>query len=214
MKTTYVITFAALIAGAGWCAAAETAIFDRNGRMTSMFYSGEESAFAAACRFPRAMGAERLSRRLRRAGAAGRERRASSPPKGAPRACGRQSRKRVGGPGSIWKSRRTPTSISQAFITPWICPKPSFQAARQICGQHPGGVGFSARSQAHYPGVLHWNRFGDCVHGRARAEIHDQPGPARGRSRWGTGGTVWAAGCTPPPSRCMRDGWRLRRPRR
>jgi hypothetical protein len=42
MKTACVVTFAALIAGAGSSAAAESAIFDRNGRMTSMFYSGEE----------------------------------------------------------------------------------------------------------------------------------------------------------------------------
>ena len=44
MKAKRVVTFAALIAGTGWYAAAENALFDRNGRMTSMFYSGEELA--------------------------------------------------------------------------------------------------------------------------------------------------------------------------
>ena len=52
MKAKCVGAIAAMIAGAGWCAAAETAIFDRNGRMTSMFYSGDEVALRGRVQIP------------------------------------------------------------------------------------------------------------------------------------------------------------------
>src|SRR5436309_2201767 len=52
MKTACIVTFAALVAGAGWTAAAESAIFDRNGRMTSMFYSGEELGVRGRVQIP------------------------------------------------------------------------------------------------------------------------------------------------------------------
>ena len=52
MKTACIVTLAALMAGAGWPAAAESAIFDRNGRMTSMFYSGEELGVRGRVQIP------------------------------------------------------------------------------------------------------------------------------------------------------------------
>ena len=52
MKTACIVTFAALVAGAGWPAAAESAIFDRNGRMTSMFYGGEELGVRGRVQIP------------------------------------------------------------------------------------------------------------------------------------------------------------------
>src|ERR1051326_9090109 len=51
MNSMWVRTLAVLIAVTGWCAA-ESPIFDRNGQLTSMFYSGDELAVRGRVQIP------------------------------------------------------------------------------------------------------------------------------------------------------------------
>ena len=103
MKTACVVIFAALIAGAGSSAGTESAIFDRNGRMTSMFYSGEELGVRGRVQIASRDRSRVAEPAAPARGGVGRDRKASSPPKRAPRVCGRRSARRADAPGSTWK---------------------------------------------------------------------------------------------------------------
>jgi hypothetical protein len=52
MKGTCVLAAAAMIVATGWPAAAESAIFDRSGRLTSLVYSGNELAVRGQVQIP------------------------------------------------------------------------------------------------------------------------------------------------------------------
>src|SRR6185369_16628699 len=52
MRVTYILTAGAVLAATGGRATAEIANFDRNGRMTSMVYGGEELAARGRVQLP------------------------------------------------------------------------------------------------------------------------------------------------------------------
>jgi hypothetical protein len=79
MRITYILTAGAVLAATGGRATAEIANFDRNGRLTSMVYGGEELAARGRVSFPRPTGAGSPSRRRLRVAEAGSRTRVRSP---------------------------------------------------------------------------------------------------------------------------------------